>query len=148
MSNSSGKKIVIPSDLKEAHALQQKLLSEVQQAGYCEDSCFAIRLALDEALCNAVKHGNQLDPSRKVQVDYEIDEESVKIIVTDEGDGFNPGQLDDPTQGNNLERPSGRGVMLIKAYMSEVRYNDRGNRVEMVKYRDCKLPEGKDLSSQ
>ena len=148
MSNVSGKKIVIPSDLKEAHALQQKLLREVQLAGYCEDVCFAIRLALDEALCNAVKHGNKLNAELKVEVEYSIDAESVRIAVTDEGEGFNPDQVDDPTQKNNLERPSGRGVMLIKAYMSEVRYNERGNRVEMVKNRNCKLPEGNDQPAE
>ncbi|MFA6133214.1 MAG: ATP-binding protein [Phycisphaerae bacterium] len=127
--------MAIPSDLKAARKLERKVLSEVSRCGYSEVCAFAIRLALEEALNNAIKHGNGLDPRKTVHVEYDINEEQAVFVITDEGCGFNPHAVPDPTADENLEKPSGRGIMLMRAYMDVVQFNDCGNQVRMVKKR-------------
>lgn len=112
------------------------MLQEIVRFGYDESCAFSIRLALEEALINAVKHGNGCDPSKQIELAYEVTDEQVEISVTDEGPGFRPGELPDPTTGKNLEKPTGRGVMLIHAFMDSVEYRGRGNEVHMIKRRD------------
>lgn len=136
------KKFDFPSSMAEALKVQQVLIGAAEKLGYSEHSLFAIRLALDEALSNAVRHGNKNDIRKRVTVEYHVSDEEIRVSICDEGRGFKPAELPDPTAEENLERPCGRGVMLIKAYMTEVFYNDKGNCVTMVKTRSCKLPAG------
>ena len=124
---------VIPSDPRAARRLAEEILSRVRSRGYGKEVCFAIRLALEEALINAIKHGNRSDPDKKVRVCAEVGEDLTAITVADEGEGFNPDSVPDPTADENLEKPCGRGIMLMRAYMDEVRFNDRGNEVRMIK---------------
>ncbi len=125
--------IVVPSDLRHAKEPEDRILSELARLGYSEDARFAIKLALEEALTNAVKHGNRNDPSKRLTVRYHITPERAVIVVRDEGSGFAPDQLPDPTADENLERPNGRGIMLMHAYMNKVRFNPTGNEVWMLK---------------
>lgn len=129
-----------PSTLAAAADAQHRIMKEVESMGYPEDAKFAIHLALDEALTNAVRHGNGLKPELHVDVSYTLTHESFTICVSDQGKGFKPEQVPDPTLDENLDRPSGRGIMLMKAYMTEVHFSTRGNTVTLVKRRDCKLP--------
>ncbi len=130
----------IPTDLEVARRLTEEILGQARAAGYDEDACFAIRLSLEEALINAIKHGNKFDRSRKVSVSADVGADLTTITVIDEGDGFDPSSVPDPTADENLEKPFGRGIMLMRAYMDEVGYNDRGNKVRMVKHRCSGLP--------
>ncbi len=127
-------KKVILTDLTAARTVAEEMLDEVQAGGCEPEVLFAIRLALEEALANAIKHGNQYDPSKKITVVAEVDAEKSVITVADEGVGFDPGVIPDPTTDENLEKPGGRGIMLMRAYMDEVAYNERGNEVRMVKH--------------
>ncbi len=127
--------VVIGSDFQQAREVQQKILGQIQDHDYDECATFAIRLALEEGLNNAIRHGNQCDPDKHVEVEYEVSPEKVEICIEDQGPGFQPEQVPDPTADENLEKPSGRGIMLIHAYMDKVEYNQRGNRVRMIKYR-------------
>lgn len=129
--------MVIASDLSEVPTVQQAILEEVQRAGHGEDTVFAVRLALEESLSNAIRHGNQNDPSKHVTVEYAITPGEVRISIADEGEGFEPEALPDPRDEENLDRPCGRGVLLINAYMNEVRYNDKGNCITMIRTRDA-----------
>ena len=113
----------------------RRILGEVRDIGYSCDDIFAIHLAVEEALVNAVKHGNRKDPCKQVAVDYTADGEKFEITVADEGEGFNPKDIPDPRDEKNLYNASGRGVLLMQSYMDIVEYNDSGNRVRMVKYR-------------
>ena len=133
MADAPTTKLVIPSKLAEVPAVQQAIRDEVQAQGYDEDTVFAVRLALEEALSNAIRHGNCGDESKSVTVEYAIDPKQIRISVADEGCGFQPDTLPDPCAEENLARPHGRGVMLMQAYMDEVSYNDAGNCVTMVK---------------
>ena len=126
-------KLVTSSDLKSARKLEKFLLRKVARAGYGEKSVFAIKLALEEGLNNAIKHGNRGDSSKKIEVGFDIDSSRACFTITDQGSGFDLAGVPDPTADENLEKPSGRGIMLIKAYMDEVSYSGRGNSICMVK---------------
>ena len=125
--------VVIPSDLSAAHEAEKALLAEVACRNYSEAATFAIKLAVEEGVNNAIKHGNKFATDKTVKLAYEITDEQAVITITDQGEGFRPAALPDPTADENLEKPTGRGVMLMHAYMDEVAYNGRGNEVRMVK---------------
>ena len=109
------------------------MLGELEQYGYDDVAAFAVKLALEESLNNAIKHGNGLDAGKTVEINYEIDPRCVRITVVDQGGGFDPAGVPDPTADENLEKPCGRGIMLMRAYMDEVCYSSCGNQVRMVK---------------
>jgi len=114
-------------------ALRDKLLAAIEASGYPEAAAFAIRLAFDEAIANAFRHGHRsLPDDEPVVVSHEIDARSVRIRVEDRGPGFDPGDVPDPTLDENLSRPSGRGIMLMRAYMTDVLFNQQGNEVTLV----------------
>lgn len=126
----------IPSNTAEGQRIVQELLQHLELAKWSAADTFGIHLAAEEAIVNAIKHGNQLDPEKSVEIDIKVGCERVLIFVSDEGPGFDPKEVPDPTLDENLEVPSGRGIMLIKAYMTDVWYNDRGNAIWMEKVRD------------
>lgn len=109
----------------------ERILGLAGQHGFDPGSGFAIRLALEEAITNAFVHGNSTVPDATVIVDYHVDARTVDVAVEDQGPGFNPDHLPDPTREENLSKPSGRGVMLMRAYMTEVVFNEPGNRVRL-----------------
>jgi serine/threonine-protein kinase RsbW len=113
----------------------ERLAAEMDAAGYPSRDVFAVRLALEEAVVNAIKHGHQGDPSKEVRVAFRVSPERVVLEVEDQGPGFCPEDVPDPLDPENLERSCGRGVFLMRHYMNEVTYNDRGNRVTLCKRR-------------
>jgi serine/threonine-protein kinase RsbW len=127
--------LLIPSDPVEARRVQEEIEIRLRELQYEERDVFSIRLALEEAIVNAIKHGNQLNRNKKIQISYKVKSEHFEIRITDEGEGFDPMDVPDPTAAENLERPCGRGLMLMRHYMSEVFYNERGNSVSMKKFR-------------
>ncbi len=129
--------ITITSDLAEARRVQEQIEEALQASSYTEHDIFAIKLALEEALVNAIKHGNQMDPDKRVFVVYNVTTERFDIRITDEGAGFNPEDVPDPTAIENLERPCGRGLLLMRGFMTEVEYHGRGNVVSMAKVREA-----------
>ena len=127
--------VTIPSDLAEARRVQTEIELALQQIRFAEHDIFAIKLALEEALVNAIKHGNQMDPAKQVRVAYHVRADRFEVRITDEGQGFDPDDVPDPTAPENLERPCGRGLLLMRHYMTEVAYHDRGRAVHMSKVR-------------
>ena len=119
--------------MRETEIPKQAILAELRRCCFCDDAVFAIQLALEEALCNAVKHGNQCDESKSVTVRYAINEEQAVIIVRDEGPGFAHESVPDPTAPDRISLPNGRGIMLMRDYVDEVTFNERGNEVQLVK---------------
>ncbi len=128
------KEIAIPSIPSELNHVEDAILPVLDNKGYGERSRFAVKLALEEAVINAIKHGNELDDTKKVGISFYVGEDRVVITVTDEGEGFQPEEVPDPTSGDNLLATSGRGLALMRASMDEIRYNDSGNEVTLVKY--------------
>ena len=129
-----GADVVIPSDPAEARRVQDQIEQLLQQSDAHNHDVFSIKLALEEALVNAIKHGNQMDRAKKVRVAYQLLPDRFQIQITDEGTGFDPCDVPDPTAFENLERPCGRGLMLMRHYMNEVAFNGRGNSVSMTKH--------------
>ncbi|MCI0365956.1 MAG: ATP-binding protein [Phycisphaerales bacterium] len=117
-----------PEDIQRA---ERSVLSAIEQLEYDRASVFAIRLALEEALNNAFKHGNKGDPAKQVRLHCRVDPKAVVIEIEDEGDGFDPHSVPDPTEQENVEIPSGRGLTLMRAFMTEVVISPPGNRVHM-----------------
>lgn len=128
--------VTIPSDLAEAQRIQDRIEASLHSIGYSDKDLFAIKLAVEEALVNAIKHGNQLDPDKFVQISYQITVERFDIRITDDGPGFNPEEVPDPTEDDFIERPRGRGLLLMRGFMTEVQYHGRGNVVTMSKLRN------------
>jgi serine/threonine-protein kinase RsbW len=125
----------IPSNLQAGHSLLERLSTALLSAGWEGRDLFHVQLATEEALVNAITHGNQLDESKQVEVSWRLSRRRFWSRFTDEGSGFDPSQLPDPTDECNLEQPHGRGVMLIQQLMSSVVYSERGNQVTMIKDR-------------
>jgi len=125
--------MVITSNLQEARRAESKVLDQARRIGYGETVRFAIRLALAEAINNAIKHGNRCNATKAVEISYSVTEQQAEITVTDQGDGFDPASIPDPTTEENLQKPCGRGIMLMRAYMDEVRFNSKGNAVTLLK---------------
>lgn len=131
--------VCIPSTLEGMKKPEADILRELRRCGYGNDTIFAIKLTLEESLTNAVKHGNRCDPSKCVTIRYAIDERKACFIIRDEGCGFDPDQVPDPTAPERLSVPSGRGIMLMRAYMDHVEFRHHGCEVFFMKSR---CPEG------
>ena len=123
----------LPSALSLMHIILEYLLKRVEKlAGVrCDETNLFV--ALDEAFVNAIKHGNKFDASKLVRVTAEISNQEARFVIEDEGDGFDVRQIADPLDPENLFKTSGRGVLFIYNIMDEVKYNERGNRLTMVK---------------
>ena len=126
---------VIPSEAGAGAPILQEVLAELEKIDWIQHDVFSVHLAMEEALVNAIRHGNKLDVNKHVHVACRVSSELIRIEITDEGEGFDPSSVPDPTDPANIEAPSGRGLMLMRSFMSRVEYNDVGNRVVMEKER-------------
>ncbi|KPJ65878.1 MAG: hypothetical protein AMJ43_09800 [Coxiella sp. DG_40] len=114
----------------------ERLLSEIKANDFSEEDVFAVHLALEEAFINAIKHGHKMDTSKKVKIDYSVGLDKVEVSMTDLGDGFDPDSVPDPRVGKNLYKTEGRGLLLMRSYMDVVEFNESGNCVRMVRYKE------------
>ncbi len=127
--------LTIQSVTENIRDIEEALCEALNKADFPENDIFAVRLALDEALANAIKHGNHYDATKLVSVKYRLTDGGITIVVKDEGAGFNYENLPDPTLPDRLELPSGRGLLLMRSYMDTISFNAKGNEVTMVKGR-------------
>ena len=128
--------ITIPSETAAGMEVQERILKRLESLGFADRDLFGMRLALEEGLVNAIKHGNKLDPSKVVRVECETAPERVRVMIQDQGDGFVPETVPDPTAAENLEKPCGRGIMLMRNFMTDIHYEDGGRRLVLLKERD------------
>jgi serine/threonine-protein kinase RsbW len=128
---------VFPSDSdpeRKTHALEGLLHAIAQSGVVTKDSELnALRLALDEALVNAIMHGNQYDANKSVQVSAHRSPTALTVIVSDQGAGFKEEDLPDPDAPENMLEESGRGVILIRGVMDEISYWRGGTTLVMMK---------------
>ena len=127
--------VVIPSAYESGQKIVQRIVDVATQAGFRDRDLFGIRLSVDEAVTNAIKHGNQLCPEKTVRIDFRLDQRAVRIEIEDQGSGFRIEDVPDPLADENLERPSGRGLMLMREFMTRIEFNDKGNLVVLEKLR-------------
>lgn len=123
----------IPSCSLQGHRLILEIIEQLQRLEWSQRDVFGVHLALEEAVVNAIKHGNGEDPAKKVTVSCKVSRSRCWVLVEDEGEGFNPEEVPDCTLDENLDKPSGRGLKLMKNFMTMIEYNDSGNRVVMEK---------------
>ena len=114
------------------------LLEALEKFHWNKDDRFAIQMAVEEALMNAIKHGNECNPEKPVQVILKFSDKQFYGKITDQGGGFDPDCIRDPTTDDNVDQACGRGVMLMKNFVDTVSYNATGNEVEMTKQRTFK----------
>ncbi|MDP8264658.1 MAG: ATP-binding protein [Candidatus Aceula lacicola] len=125
---------ILPSRLDIVPDFLSEIVSYLKQNQLEEQKIFEIKLCLEEALVNAIKHGNKLDEELSVSARIRIERNLVEIDVEDQGDGFDPKKLEDPTSEENLCKLGGRGVFLIKEQMDKVEFLDGGCRLKMIKF--------------
>jgi serine/threonine-protein kinase RsbW len=111
------------------------LAAEMRARGYPRQDAFAVRRALEEAVVNAIKHGHRARPEQRVRVSYLVADEWLLLEVEDRGPGFDLSVVPDPLADEHPDEPSGRGLLLIRHYMSWVRFFGRGNIVTMCRKR-------------
>jgi serine/threonine-protein kinase RsbW len=130
----------IPSSTTEGLAVQEKLISLMERYEYSMRDVFAMRLSLEEGLTNAIRHGNKLDPAKNVTVNCAINNSKIRVVISDQGEGFDPEIVPDPTLEEFIERPCGRGLMLMRAYLNLCVYSDGGRCLTMERDRNSPLP--------
>ena len=123
----------IPSDIKYIRRVSSKVLEAAASHEIDDSMKFDIRLCVEEALINAIVHGNRRDVTKPVKIAYWLKNGNLNIEVEDKGNGFDYKGLSDPTANDNIMKGSGRGVYLIRSLMDEVEYNDTGNKLKMIK---------------
>ncbi|MGB3114305.1 MAG: ATP-binding protein [Candidatus Omnitrophota bacterium] len=123
----------IVNDSQLSKNVSKELITTLKESGVDEDIIFDIHVGFEEALRNAMIHGNKLSPDKVLKIRTEITPTEVIISVEDEGEGFDPGKLPDPTLDENLLKEGGRGVYLINHLMDEVEYLKGGRRIVMKK---------------
>jgi serine/threonine-protein kinase RsbW len=118
-----------PSDTRAGRRILEEVLKVLEVQHWNQHDIFCVHLAAYEALINAIVHGNQEDNRKKVHFICRISPRRVHMEIADEGPGFDPASLPDPTDDEHIHHPGGRGVLLMRAFMSRVAFNPRGNQV-------------------
>lgn len=139
---------VVGSTSSAVTSVREEILSKLKTKSFSEEDIFAVHLAMEEAFINAVRHGNKMDAGRGVKIGYSVAPDKVEITVTDEGEGFDPEAVPDPRFGENLYKPEGRGLFLMRSYMDVVKFNERGNSVCMVKNKANQKPKNNENQTQ
>ena len=125
----------IPSQRGAGQEIVKTVLDQLTAQNWSQQEVFSVHLALEEALVNAIIHGNGLDAEKTVRVKCRLGPERFCIEIRDQGPGFAVQDVPDPTECENLERPCGRGIMLMRSFMTSVAFNAEGNCVVMEKLR-------------
>jgi serine/threonine-protein kinase RsbW len=125
----------VPSAISLMHIILEYLMKRVEKLGVVKAEQSNLFVALDEAFVNAVKHGNKFDTKKLVRIIAEVSTAEARFTIEDEGEGFDVNSIPDPLDPSNLFKTSGRGVLFIYNIMDEVKYNERGNRLTMIKKR-------------
>jgi serine/threonine-protein kinase RsbW len=123
----------VPTDISYIKKISAEIEEFLRSNNVDDTSIFDIRLCVEETVKNAMIHGNKNKKDLTVTVSYSLQGDKFTIEIEDQGKGFDPAVLPDPTQDENLMRAGGRGVYLVHKMMDEVAYNTTGNKVSMVK---------------
>lgn len=128
---------LLSSTLDSVDAAEQTVLKEAEELGFGEDDLHKIGISVRECMVNAVVHGNRYSDKKKVHLAILRSPDRLEVVIGDEGEGFDVSSLPDPLANENLLRHSGRGILLIQAFMDEFQLRPRepkGTEVRMVKY--------------
>jgi serine/threonine-protein kinase RsbW len=128
MASATTVRLVISSEVRLVDVVHAASESMAGLAGFDEDDALNVGIAVREAVINAIVHGNRLDPSRKVEVNLQARPRSIRARVRDQGAGFDSGATPDPTIGDNIMRSSGRGLLVMRAFVDSVDFKFREGR--------------------
>jgi len=123
--------VTLDEDTSLYRRIEAEILAALERAEFPKEAIFAVRLALEEAVTNALRHGAAGLPNPRVTLSWRVEPTRVTIVVEDPGPGFNPDAVPDPTAPDRIHLPSGRGIMLMRAFMTRVEFTPPGNRVIM-----------------
>ncbi|MCL5288990.1 MAG: ATP-binding protein [Acidobacteria bacterium] len=124
----------IPSQIEVVEQVIGRALRVMGEQGCVDGQAAAAELALREALANAILHGNKAEPKKRVQLDcYQENDGCLLLVVQDEGQGFDPAVVRDPTRPENIFLPAGRGIYIIRHFMDDVEYRKGGRELRMRK---------------
>lgn len=132
-------RLEIPSEVGLVDLVHAAVERIAALCGFEEGEGVNVALAVREAVINAIQHGNGSDPDIPVKIELEVTGDGLRASVLDRGDGFDPARIADPTKGPNLLATSGRGLLLIRAFVDEVQFNrpaEGGTEIVLVKRRD------------
>jgi serine/threonine-protein kinase RsbW len=128
----------LPSDLACLSQIDDIIETIKSQFQINDTIAHLLMMAFHEGITNAILHGNKLDPNKSVEITIEKIHSDLSITISDEGDGFNPNQLPDPTDESNVMKSGGRGVFLIQKFADKVEYNEKGNTVNLIYHLNSK----------
>ncbi len=111
-----------------------RMIDQIKDLGFSQEKIFQIRVSLEEALANAIIHGNKSQKDSPVEVSLRILDSSIEISIINQGEGFDFRHIEDPTLEHNLHKLHGRGLFLIKANMDKVDFFDEGRGLRMIKF--------------
>ncbi|HWP55670.1 MAG TPA: ATP-binding protein [Pyrinomonadaceae bacterium] len=129
-------RLVLPSHIEAVADAAAAVTDFIRNCGVSEELSFGIEMAVRESVTNAMVHGNQEDESKSVEVIFNCHDDELEIEVRDQGDGFDPASVPDPTNAENLLKTSGRGIFLMRTFMDEIEWRNRpegGTAVRMTK---------------
>jgi len=129
-------RLVLPSHIEAVADAAAAVMDLIRNCGVSEELSFGIEMAVRESLTNAMVHGNQEDESKSVEVIFNCHDNELEIKVRDQGEGFDPASVPDPTNAENLLKTSGRGIFLMRTFMDEIEWRNRpegGTAVRMTK---------------
>ena len=113
----------------------EKLVDEIRDEYKISEDCYGkILISLTEAVTNAIGHGNNNDPSKMIDITYQFNGDKINFTVADQGPGFDYYNLPDPTAPENLEKPCGRGIYLMKHLSDQLIFNNNGSSIELTFY--------------
>lgn len=131
MSSAEIQKYQLESEI-DSLAKVETIVDELKEQFQIPDDIYGnILVAITEAVNNAIRHGNKLDPEKKVDFSFEYNQREYLFKVQDKGIGFDPDSIPDPTLPENLDKPDGRGIFIMKNLSDEVSFEDKGRRVEI-----------------
>lgn len=126
----------IASDSHQIHNVEEMLERFLEQAGLSKEMIDNLAIATTEMVNNAIHHGNRNDHNKKVHISFKKRDRRIEICIRDYGCGFDPQNVADPLEPENMFKDSGRGIFIVKSLMDEVKYSftKKGTKVVMVKY--------------
>jgi serine/threonine-protein kinase RsbW len=127
-------RFIISSDFKAVKDVSRQICQDLSKRHLSDEFIFDIKLACEEAMINAIKHGNEHRRNKTVNISYDITDKAVVITVQDQGKGFDYRNLPNPTEPENLIKLVGRGIFLIRNVMDKVKFNVQGNKIIMTKF--------------
>ena len=146
----TAKRVVLKLDstLDSVNEVERKASELATASGLDEDEVQRVEMAVREAAVNAVYHGNQYDPNKKMTFSMERTAESIVIVISDQGKGLEETEIPDPLAPENLLKPSGRGIFLIRSFMDEVRIRNLqpGTEITLIKHVRSQGADGKEES--